>query len=347
MSWYVTKEGKTFKIRNSKTGKRYPRSQYPKETSREALEAFCDRLNSRENRKVIQKIKIKLAFLPVTVIDDFKELLKTEIPNQGNAKHLCFLLDEYVIDFFVNENGLLDPLSWKEIEHKWGLKLLDGKRAVRTIRAIIQVANRFMAYLHKRFPKEIPATKLEPITKAAFKQYGAKIEMKKKPREKFIDEDTFNKILEASGNLASFIELAYRYGLRRSECLALRPEDVRKGYLSVERQYGNEPLKNRLKRQTPHWFSSPQLAYKLTQEALRWGIHPDTLSSKWVTIVSGLGLQFAFHDLRRTFITRALDVATPKQVMLAVGHSNIEITMAYLQDDRDLDDQVYVPKKVS
>lgn len=342
MAWFVAKEGKRFCIRNTE-GKRYPRKDYPRDASRESLEMFVTRINGRENRRAIEAIKIKLAFVPVEILEEFRVLLKIEIPNQKDARYHYKNLHRYFLAFFVEELRLMDPLQWKEHEHLWGDWLMNG-RASHTIKGIIQVANRFMSYLHKKRPKEVPSLRFDPISKAKLKHYGASLKANEKPREAFISEKHWTLIdSKLPDDIAPFVRLAYYYGLRRSETLGLRLDDVRKAHLSVERQVRDQLLKNRQARKTPHWFCSPKLCHELIEQTLDKKIHQDTLGVKFALFMAELKLSYNMHDLRRTFITRALDVATPKEVMMAVGHANIETTMIYMQDDRDLDDAVWRP----
>lgn len=328
--WYVTKEGSVYRIRGL-SGRRYPIKLYPKDQSRASLLEFCIRLNGRDihAKKVIQT---RLAFLNVALQEEFRELLLAQIPNQGNARSLYYTLQTYCLEWYIKQN-IIDPVQFKEHEVKWGQWLLSLKVSPSTLRSAVQVSNRLLAFLHRKMPKEVPAIKLEPFSRAVFKHYSATWKMADIWR-KSISEQQITKLPD---NIRPAVLLAYYYGLRRSEIGGLRLEDVRKGHLSIERQYGNKPLKSRDKRQTPHWFCTPNTVYTLISQLTH--MHPSTLSHA----VKKYGLEM--HDCRRSFITRALESHSPKQVMLAVGHANIETTMRYLQDDRALDSAQYVPNK--
>ncbi len=334
MGWFVAKDGQKLVIRNTE-GKRYPVKSYPRNRSKESLEAFCERLNGRANRKALQAIKTRLAFLPVELLEDFRLRLRAEIPTEKDANYHYKNLHRYFLSFFVDTLGLQDPITWKEQEYKWGEWLIN-QFSPATMRGVIQVANRFMEFLHERLPREISKIEFKPISRAKFKELKARREMEATWRNKLVAQE---QILELPEELQAACLLGLYYGLRRAEILGLTLMDVRHGYLGVTRQYGDKPLKGRAKRQTPHWFCTPAKAHQLISALVP--MHPDTLGRR----VKQYGIEM--HDLRRTFITKALDVATPKAVMLAVGHSNIETTMAYLQDDRELNDTIFDPKKAS
>ena len=79
-------------------------------------------------------------------------------------------------------------------------------------------------------------------------------------------------------------------------------------------------------------------------------MHPDTLSDRWTELMEQLKLTYTLHDLRHTWITKSIrkKKVVPRDVQLAAGHKNIETTMGYLHDDREFDDDIYVPvEKVS
>ena len=366
---YVTTNGVT-----KKTSVRYPKHKYKHCTSEKAINDLVIRLNRRENRRAIKEIETKLAFLPTKLKEEFREQLQIEIPNQKDARLHYRNLHRYFLSFFVEKMKMKDPIDWKSHETKWGLALVneltradndliifkDEKNkkvfmSVKTIKGIIQTANRFMAFLHKKNPAEIPFIKFTPLSKAKLKDYGARLRMKlDEVHGKFIPDDDWRVIRNAlPEDIKPFILLGYYYGLRRGETLGVLPNDLKRGYLSVERQLEKtrkdnnsyKPLKNRELRKTPHWLTGANDAFEWIKEANKKKMHPDTLGVKFMALMQKLKLDYEMHDLRRTFITRALDIATPKDVMLAVGHANIQTTMLYLRDDRILDDAIYTPKK--
>lgn len=363
--YYSAKEGNGYCIRRTVTlpnglqsQVRLPKSQYNHLKTLEEIEKFVLRINGRENRKAIQQIELKLAYLPTSILEDFREMLYSEIPNQKDARNHYKNLHRYCLKFFVEHLGLNDPLDWKVNEHKWGMallcehsdvKLYSEKRAVKTIKEVLQTANRFMAYLHKRVPKEIPFIKLEPISKAKFKDYHAKLNLDTEPIGKYITDNDWA-IIEKKLPLeiSPFIKLQYYYGLRRSESLATELKDIANGHLNVQRQLVKAnttgPLKSRFKRKTPHWFITPAETYKIIHDILGKRMHPDTLSVKFREFMTSLKMSYELHDLRRTFITRALDkmLGNAVPVKLAVGHANTETTMKYLRDNRILADTVFV-----
>ncbi len=367
--YYLAKEANSYAIKRNVTfptgrrsSMRLSKATYDYTVTKDSLQRLILRLNGRENRKAIVAIETKLAFLPTPLMEEFRELLEMEIPNQTDARSHYRNLHRYFLKFFIETLKLKDPLEWKANEHKWGisllhegnLKIFDEKKSLKTIKKVTQVANRFMSFLHRKLPKEVPFIKFEPISKARLNHYNAVQTLDSDNTfGLFITENDWITI-EATlpKSIAPFIKLGYYYGLRRSETLGFEPHDLAVGHLNVVRQLKSinlngiryKPLKGRNKRKTPHWFITPKLTYTLIQECICKKMHPDTLSGKFNDYLKQIQLtKYSLHDLRRTFITTALDYYTPKEVMLAVGHASIEITMKYIRDDRNLQNTLYIP----
>lgn len=365
--YYLVKEGTAFAIRrmvNLPNGEekqeRLPKNQWKHLKSKEELSKYIIRLNGRESNRVLKSIDVKLAHLPPSVLEDFREVLFAEIPNLKDAKVTYKNLHRYFITFFTDHLNLRDPLDWKLEEIKWGKALLSESkhslfedkqpRSAKTIKGIIHTANRFMMYLHKRYPKEIPAIKLTPVSKAKLKDYDATMNLDTESVGNFITDTDWKIIVkEAPSDLLPFIKLGYYFGLRRGEILGLNLNDVRLEYLSVERQLVSinkdkpsfKPLKGKTKRKTPYWFINPDETHKLIKQLKL--IHPDTLGVKFIEFMQSLEMNYQLHDLRRTFITKALRKAHHTDVQLAVGHTHINTTMKYQRDDRVLADNIYRP----
>lgn len=57
----------------------------------------------------------------------------------------------------------------------------------------------------------------------------------------------------------------------------------------------------------------------------------------WRDLMTALGYTYDFHDLRHSFITRAIREKNSRDVQLAAGHKHLMTTMGYAHDDRDQD----------
>ncbi len=250
--------------------------------------------------------------------------------------------------------------------------------AKKTIITIVQVANQFINWAKTSYPKEFGTlAELNPISRSQMESHESQRKFKGLFNEGFYmpenhwnevatvlqDDDFINTYLKGY-DIYPFIKLSYEYGLRRSESLGVQLKDVKPKFLSVERQIENmrngepqtSPTKGKLNRKTPHWNIEATPAYYLIDRIGKDRcqiVHPDTLTEKFKVAIDYLfrlgkiDKDYSIHDLRRTFITNALQSQTPLAVQMASGHKNITTTMGYIRDDRGYDEnEAFVPPEV-
>lgn len=386
LQWFLAKEREKMIVRRhvilpdgKRSFERFPVNRYSHLTSKRDLEDFVIRLNGKD--PAIERIKAKLsfkhAFISPDFMDDYREnYLFQQVPTQKDAQSMYGYLEHYALRFFIEQLGLKNPLEWHRHQNILGRYLLNKPddtleaeklifpngtiKSAKLIRMTINELNRFMRYLHLKRPDEVPPLKFEPISRAAFKEHEARRKLLGEGRvSRYVKPEHYKKIVDAleeqkiSWRFAVY--LAHEYGLRRNETMGLQLEDLKKSHLFLQRQFtGNDktghpkykPLKNRLPRRIPHWFTQPKQTYHLIEELSKGLIHPDTLSVSFSTLVADLKLPpYVFHDLRRTFITNAVKKGvTAEDLRLAVGHSSIETTYKYyVMDARELEDEIYLP----
>lgn len=335
---------------------------------RAALDEFVKRKNAPIDAK--EKVEFKHSFISPELLGEFEEYLSTKIRRQRDIDCQMKYLNKYFLNFFVGELDLMNPLDWHKVhETKWNKFLLSDRvpPSPKTKSNIIQIANRFISWLRIRRPTELPAELVfAPIPLTTWDRLEVEWENRGKKRKYISDEDIALIRSEAPKNIKPFIELAWRYGLRRGEALGLLPGDVRKDCLAVDRQLlslGETDLpKGRKKRQTPHWRSKAAQTYALVEEAQPHVMHPDTLTDRWNALMLALQdkyerpFEYDFHDIRHTFITQVVRKATSlskgkkgieqslKDIQVAVGHKDLKTTLGYVRDDRELDDTPFDPK---
>lgn len=343
--WSLFKESGRWVIRRWVDGKnkRLPVRQYRHiREDEEELKAFVHRLNAP--LLTAEAVTFKHAFISPKLMDEYLEVLLARVPNERNARCQHKYLVRYFLNYFIGTLGLPDPKQWFMVhKSKWATYLLSDEvpKSVSTKRKIIQAANTFMEWLAERRPDEYTAIKFKPISRSKFDSLSA-TESMVKGRDRFLREKDW-KVLEKKlpANIKSVVSLCYYYGLRRSEALGLRLDDVRKEYLKVERQnlIVGQPaiLKGKKKRKTPHWYLKPSQAYALIEAIVP--MSPDSVADEWAKLKTGFNL----HDLRATFITRALRDHKAREVQLAVGHKQMATTDRYADDHRDFGDDIWLP----
>lgn len=349
---------------------RHPFTAYSHLKTRQDFDDYVNRLNHRDAREEERRlaIELKLSFIPPVYMEGFRDRLRSDIPSDKDF-HYQFntVFKKYFLLYFVDVLNVCDPKEWAQHQETWGAALLgkasghpsvfgDVKMSVKTIKRTIQIANRFMAFMHLKNPAEYPAVEFDPLGTGALKAYEAELRLGQESDGelgRYIPPEEWTKIdKKLPADIAPFIRLMYHYGLRRGESLGFDNTDyVKVDYLKITQQLKNlpkgepryAPLKDKESRQTPHWFCTPQLAYSFIRAGLEYKIHPDTLYNKWLKFTEDNGFNWELHDFRRTFITRALREKNPRDVQLAVGHVSLSTTMRYAQDDRQLGDAVFIP----
>lgn len=325
------------------------------------LKRLCVRLNDQVSRaeKLHQDVVIKHAYISPELLEEYRNMVSIQVTDQHKAKSEIHYLKSYFLSFFINTLGLKDPLQWHmESDTKWAEYLLSDEvpASASVKKEIVRYANRFMKYLHKKRPKEVPPLQFQPLTKAKLKTVDAERMLAGNFRERKFMPDKDWKIIKKNFSILApdiepFILLCYNFGLRRAESLGVTEDNVKKGYLYIEKQlrlipkkvpqYG--PLKGKKPRMMPYWFATPNDAYRWVKQGEKLLMHKDTLSDKWNAFMDKLGMDYDIQDTRHTAITKALRHHNHRDVQLAFGHENIETTMGYAHDDRELDDEVFVP----
>lgn len=352
--WAVTKrKDGTKRIRRyRKVNDKIVWESYPTEKfegySDQEIHALLNKLNATlviEENEAKARYDFDYSYINKLTISEFEKHLSNLINDKNHITTSMTILNEYTFNFFIHKMKVPDPNKWLKFEDNFVTFLLKDKKSTSYLKRIIQTTNRFLKFLHKKYPNEVNLIVLEPISKVKFKNQDTD------ERLKYISEAQYNVICEKiDSQLLIPFKISYHFGLRCAEVLGLEAKDVFEDCLDVNRQLiklepikNTGPLKNKTKRSVPYWFASPEDIYEWIESMTL--MHPDTLSRKFALEMERLKLPFEFHDLRRTFITRALRSYNIRDVQLAAGHSDLKTTMLYAQDDRQLQRKPFKPKK--
>lgn len=347
----------------------------------DALKDFVTRLNNQNPVEVRTKHKVEIrhAFINDHLLAEFLIHLQTKIPNQKNAAKFFTYLKTYFLNFYITKLEIPNPVEWHKNQSDWSQALQndfkDGSNhkpedirlwekgfipAASTLREIVNVANRFMLWLHQQRPLEVPPLVFDPLSRASLKTIEARRDLKGMKRQKwYIPEDDWQVITAKAGRIRPHIEAAWDFGLRGQEIGGLEPSDVKRGYLLIERQLKALPaptekvtdiLKGKAKRKVPYFHypkrgdNAPMRALRLVRAVCADPISTDYLFHLWADLMRELAMPYHLHDIRRTWVTRSLRVpgVAPRDVQLAAGHESLDTTMQYALDDRVLDDETFV-----
>lgn len=346
---WVTYPDKTKKL------ERYPSKKIKGLTELE-LKDFVIRLNHEVPKELRTKeaVELKHSYINPALLDQYKEYLLIQVPNQDKATAEFGYLRTYFVNYFVGRLNIANPVDWFKIHKTVWAKYLQSPEvpaSADTKKDIVRASNRFMQWLHEQRPLEVPPLRFQPLTKARYSEIEALRELKGEIHiPKYItDKDwvTIERSLPVTIRLQSL--LAYHFGLRRSEVLGLKKEDLRNTYLSIERtlvtynvEPGYGPTKGRGRRKVPYWDAKAEDVYNWVSSIVL--MHPDTFTGLWGEYMDTLGMTYTFHDIRHTWITRMVRKHSIRDVQLAAGHKSQKTTEKYLRDDRGMDDAVFIPR---
>lgn len=364
--WMLADESGLFYIKRNikvaatrkKTFQRLPRKIYGHLPKAE-LEKLITRLNFNQDReqRMRDRFKVESAFISQSLLQEFYDLLDSEIPTKSIAKQRYSHLRTHFLNFFLKLDP--NPVNWhRHHQAVWCNYLLKEQRSPSTLKQLVGVANRFMKFLHKKRPDEIPMMIFTPISRARFKKLKDEWSIDELGRPpSYINEFDF-KLIEKRipDDLKSVFLLCYYFGLRRSEAMGLyqRTDCVKKGFIQIDKQllrYTRTgklvlgPTKGRMARKVPYWYSSPEQVYELIQKIVP--MSPSDYTRKFRASLKQNKLDYFVHDCRHSFITNIVNDSRKLQlndIRLAAGHADLRVTNGYLRDSTDYDEQTWKPE---
>lgn len=156
-----------------------------------------------------------------------------------------------------------------------------------------------------------------------------KVKLLKEPpgRIRYLSKEEIERLIaNSSKHLKPIVIIALNTGLRKSEILNLKWDDIdfRNGYITVQQTKNNE------KRVIPMNQTIRQILKELRRENdYLFPIKDCKKSFKTALIKSGIK-DFRFHDLRHTFASYlAMSGCNLKTIQELMGHKDIKMTMRY------------------
>lgn len=302
---------------------------------------FIEQLNlaSKAKEAVESKSILLTDYNSKFILENFKRSLLNRADSKSHINSLVGGLQNHTFKFFAFTNNILE---WPSYEAEFGSYLLNKSFSTSHLKMIIQVTNRYIKFVCKAY--NMNPFVLEPLSNLKLKT-KSNLHTLREDRRKYLTEQDFKLISDSlsksSLDIWPAVKLGYSFGLRCSEVLGLELQDVFEDCLGVNRQLVlvkpkriTGTLKSGVSRSVRYWFTTPNETYLLISNLVQ--MHPDTLSRKFLNEMKRIGLPFKFHDLRRTFITRALRHYHYRDVQMSAGHKDLKTTMIYAQDDRQL-----------
>lgn len=344
---------KNNKIKTQLNWQSLPAEQYKQLTNNE-IESLLRRLNAEHSAQIeFEKKQESLshisAFWNPRLLEAFDNDVRRTTTRASYQRIQRRYLEKYVLPYFIILKKITDPKLWHRLEASWGEWLLDKGLSANYILKINNALTRYFRILKKNINDFPRLESLEPLGTAKIKDLKSNDKL-----GQYIPEEHITLIKSnISEDIKHLFLLTLAFGLRKREVFGLTTSHLLIDYLKVERQY--MPSKDEVKdkfvklkskeiRYTPYWFITPSEALELISKIKL--IHPDTFAKKFELEMKSLGFSYRLHDLRRTFITNALKIHHWTDVSKAVGHKNVNTTMLYLQDDRQVKERLFIDSDI-
>jgi integrase len=270
-----------------------------------------------------------------------KELCKRYRKNLGNQSSFKNAKEKYLSNFkkSFGKYRILSTITYAEVgtyRNQLRQKPVTAIRneveiVVRALRKDASV-NREMSCLHHLFSKAVEWGLME---KSPFEHKKSLILKENNKRLRFLNDAEISSLLAAcSLHLRPIVSCAILTGMRRGEILSLKWEQVRNGFIYLERTKTNEarqiPVSDALEavfkviRRREHLRSDYVFTFR--QERIQ-----DTVKKAFAGAVKKVGLvDFHFHDLRHTFASQVLlNGGTLHDLRELLGHKSMTMTLRY------------------
>jgi integrase len=269
------------------------------------------------------------------------ELCKRYQENFGKQSSFKNAKAKYLSNFKASfgENSILSKIDFGQIEtyrNRLRQKPVTAIRkgveiVVRGLRKDASV-NREMSCLHHLFSK---AVEWDMMEKSPFEHKKSLILKENNKRLRFLNDDEISSLLAAcSPHLKPIVSCAILTGMRRGEILSLKWDQLRGGFIYLEKTKTNEarqiPVSDALEavfkdiRRKEHLRS--EYVFTFRQDRIQ-----DNVKKAFASAVKKAGLvDFHFHDLRHTFASQVLlNGGTLHDLRELLGHKSMTMTLRY------------------
>lgn len=231
-------------------------------------------------------------------------------------------------DYF-GKDTLLTDIRYVDLE-LYRTHLKQKLTRFKTIRSDATV-NREMSCLHHIFSK---AVEWELIDQNPFNRGKTLLLKENNKRLRFLNEDEIDRLRDACpGYLRRIVKCAIMTGMRRGEILSLKWDQIRNGFIYLDKTKTNEARQIPISDELERIFKEIRKEQHLTSKHvfLYNGKPMKRNKSAFRTAVKRAGIvDFRFHDLRHTFASQILiNGGSLKDVQELLGHKDMTMTLRY------------------
>ena len=343
----IRKRGNSYQIDYfDPNGKRFRKSFSKKKDAEAELDKRVSLIAEHPDRYLEKKKQYSTTF--GELLDKYEENFK----NQASfKKYKKFCIENFKNHF--GENTLLSKIKYMDLEiYRNHLRQkLTQHRTIRTDASI----NREMACLHHIFTK---ASEWEMIEKSPFNRGKSLLLKENNKRIRYLTDDELSRFIPEAKRIPHYYQIAMcalHTGMRKGEILNLKWNQIRNGFIYLEKTKTNErreiPISEDLSKDLDRIKKEQRavsekenvkplrLVKKLTSDYVftyaKRNIKRIDRAHKKVCENAGIE-DFRFHDLRHTFASHVLmRGGSLKDVQELLGHKTMTMTLRYAHSSQE------------
>jgi integrase len=329
------------KIVSPKTGKTSWQIDYLEPDGRRIRETFKKKKDAVAEHSKVVSLKSEGRFFDAkqeckTTLNELTEIYSENYQHQSNFR---YAKKSYLENFkkFFGEDTLLSNIRYVDLEtyrnqlkRKPVTSIKNSRKKTIRFRADASV-NREMSCLQHLFTK---AVEWELIEQSPFTR-GRSLKLKENnKRMRFLNEDEIQALLDACPEYLKWIvETAILAGMRKSELLNLRWDDIRGGFIYLQETKTMEPRQIPVSDDLDSVFREIRQEHHLKSEFIftHYGRRVRDIDYGFRGAVRRAGIEdFKFHDLRHTFASQVLlHGGSLKDIQELLGHKSMDMTLRY------------------
>ncbi len=263
-----------------------------------------------------------------TILKEVLAKYEENYKNQSSYQSAKRFFVKDIRDYF-GDNTLLANIRYMDLE-TFRNQLKEKLTVKKTIRKDASV-NRVISCLRHIFNK---AVEWEMIEQSPFSKGRSLLLKENNKRLRFLNDDEITNLLDACNeDLRDIVECALNTGMRKGEILGLKWDQIRNGFIYLDKTKTNESRQILINDTLDNLFKHIRKKQHLTSKYVftYQGRRIDSVKTSFNAAVKRAGIvDFRFHDLRHTFASQVLlRGGDLKDIQELLGHKTMTMTLRY------------------